>query len=111
MLGMKLFIADIFAKIGSFFCLKAMWLAGKGHFDFEISHCSNPFLEYQKLQGTTYSYRTERTVKFILGILLLICMTWVGLRIAYAIESSGEKVVIELRKEHKDDTLYRKGFK
>jgi len=112
MLSIKLFFADVFAKVGSFFCLKAMWLAGSGHFDFEISNCTNPFLRYSNFGNTQYpNYKREKTVKIILYVLFLLCMIWTALIIAYAIESSCDKVVVELQKEHKDDVLYRKNYR
>jgi len=108
MLSIKLLVIDVLSKLGSFFCCKAIQLAGKGHINFEVSNYDNPTsLLFQTKQDFFTYTRIEKTIKCVLFCLFISSIIWVGLEITVSIERSCDQITTELKKEHKEDIFYK----
>jgi len=100
----RFFIANLLARTGSYLCHKAIALAGRGHLDFEL-YTRPPQMLLPKASGTSreltgcrFRWHYLALITIILGVMTV--MVW---RLNTAVETVAQKLVDELRAEHREE--------
>ena len=107
---LKIYVASVCAKIGSYCCRKAIKLAGYGHIDFEVKDPRNPTIDlYQSHIKLPYKY-IKMLMCMVTFLMVSTLLIWGIFHISDAINNAHNGIVDELKKEHKESLFSLRNY-